>query len=399
MTCTTRRSASSASGASVAASPGGRRVSTCECSTPTSRRCLPTRKRSWAPPAWTCPGCWPSRTSSRSTCRSRKRRNTCISTPQLNQMKQSAILINTSRGPVVDEAALVEALKTHRIAGAGLDVFEREPAVHPGLVALHNVVLAPHIASATTRTRSEMSAIAARNMATAVRGGRPPNAAEPGSSAIAHVYRLLALDLDGTILDAHLQLDPRDVTALERIKARRHHCHRLPPAGRFRARCHGRRSLAWTVRSSATRAPRSGRSTARSCSTTASRTTLAMEVIRYARERNLHVQAYRDDQLIVERDRPEAHRYSEHAGMPIHLVPDLDSAMGPTTPKLVIVADPAVLEKLLPRSARPLEGQAQRGHLDARLPRVHELQQRQGGGAEIPGRSARRAEGADRRGR
>ncbi|HET7465762.1 MAG TPA: D-glycerate dehydrogenase [Candidatus Dormibacteraeota bacterium] len=102
-----------------------------------------------------------------------------ISTPQLNQMKPTAILINTSRGPVVDEAALVEALKNHRIAGAGLDVFEREPAVHPGLIASHNVVLAPHIASATTRTRSEMSAMAARNMATAVRGGKPPNVLNP----------------------------------------------------------------------------------------------------------------------------------------------------------------------------------------------------------------------------
>ena len=75
---------------------------------------------------------------------------------------------------------------------------------------------------------------------------------------------------------------------------------------------------------------------------------VAMEVIRYARERDMHVQAYRDDELIIERDRPEAHRYSEHAGMPIHLVPDLDEAMGPTTAKLVIVADPLVLERLLP---------------------------------------------------
>jgi glyoxylate reductase len=102
-----------------------------------------------------------------------------ISTPQFAQMKPTAILVNTSRGPVVDEAALVDALKNHRIAGAGIDVYEREPAVHPGLVALHNVVLAPHIASATTRTRSEMSAMAARNMATAVRGGRPPNVLNP----------------------------------------------------------------------------------------------------------------------------------------------------------------------------------------------------------------------------
>jgi Cof subfamily protein (haloacid dehalogenase superfamily) len=75
---------------------------------------------------------------------------------------------------------------------------------------------------------------------------------------------------------------------------------------------------------------------------------LAMEVIRFARGRDLHVQAYRHDQLLVERDRPEARQYSQHAGMPLHLVPDLDSAMGPTTPKLVIVAAPATLEALLP---------------------------------------------------
>jgi len=102
-----------------------------------------------------------------------------ISTAQFNAMKRNAILVNTSRGPVVDEAALVEALNGRKLAGAGLDVFEREPAVHPGLLSLPNVVLAPHIASATVRTRSEMSAMAARNMATAVRGGRPPNLLNP----------------------------------------------------------------------------------------------------------------------------------------------------------------------------------------------------------------------------
>jgi glyoxylate reductase len=102
-----------------------------------------------------------------------------LSTPQFEQMKRSAILINTSRGPVIDEAALVQALTAKKILGAGLDVYEREPAVHPGLVSMPNVVLAPHIASATTRTRSEMSAMAARNMATAARGGRPPNLVNP----------------------------------------------------------------------------------------------------------------------------------------------------------------------------------------------------------------------------
>jgi Cof subfamily protein (haloacid dehalogenase superfamily) len=75
---------------------------------------------------------------------------------------------------------------------------------------------------------------------------------------------------------------------------------------------------------------------------------LAMEVVRYARERDLHVQAYRDDELLVERDRPEAHRYAEHAGMDVHVVGDLDRAMGPTTPKLVIVSAPATLEAILP---------------------------------------------------
>ncbi len=75
---------------------------------------------------------------------------------------------------------------------------------------------------------------------------------------------------------------------------------------------------------------------------------LAMEVVRYARERDLHVQAYSDDQLIVERDRPEAHVYARHAGMEIHVVGDLDEAMGPTTPKLVIVTTPEKGEAILP---------------------------------------------------
>jgi len=98
-----------------------------------------------------------------------------IGAKELALMKPTAILVNTSRGPVIDEAALVEALQQRRIFGAGLDVFEREPAVHPGLVAADNAVLAPHIASASTRTRSEMCSVAVRNMITALRGGRPAN--------------------------------------------------------------------------------------------------------------------------------------------------------------------------------------------------------------------------------
>src|SRR5437879_11953609 len=97
-------------------------------------------------------------------------------------MKKTAILSNTSGGPVIDEAALVEALRAKKLAGAGLDVYEREPAVHPGLIPMPNVVLAPHIASATVRTRSEMSAMAARNMATAVRAARRHNQLNPEAS-------------------------------------------------------------------------------------------------------------------------------------------------------------------------------------------------------------------------
>jgi len=83
---------------------------------------------------------------------------------------------------------------------------------------------------------------------------------------------------------------------------------------------------------------------------------IAMEVVRYARERDLHVQAYLEDQLIIERDRPEAHRYAQHAGMELHLVDDLDKAMGPTTPKLVIVSTPEALEALLPDARRRWAG-------------------------------------------
>ena len=83
---------------------------------------------------------------------------------------------------------------------------------------------------------------------------------------------------------------------------------------------------------------------------------LAMEVIRFARERDIHVQAYSNDDLLVERDRPEAHEYADHAGMPIHVVGDLDKAMGTTTPKLVMVAKREVLEQLLPEVRRRWQG-------------------------------------------
>jgi lactate dehydrogenase-like 2-hydroxyacid dehydrogenase len=98
-----------------------------------------------------------------------------ISTEQFKMMKPSAILLNTSRGPVVDEVALVEALKTNQIYGAGIDVFEFEPKLAEGLAEQEHVVLTPHIASATESTRIGMSHAAGRNAIAIIRGETPPN--------------------------------------------------------------------------------------------------------------------------------------------------------------------------------------------------------------------------------
>lgn len=96
-----------------------------------------------------------------------------INADRLKEMNSEAFLINTSRGPVVDEVALVEALKTGQIAGAALDVLENEPALAPGLAELENVVLTPHIASGTIETRSAMAELAAKNII-AVLSGKDP---------------------------------------------------------------------------------------------------------------------------------------------------------------------------------------------------------------------------------
>lgn len=102
-----------------------------------------------------------------------------IGEPQLRMMKKTAILVNTARGPVVDEAALVKALAEGWIAGAGLDVFEREPQVSAELLKQPNLVVAPHIASASVDTRREMSVLAARNVVDALEGRRPATLLNP----------------------------------------------------------------------------------------------------------------------------------------------------------------------------------------------------------------------------
>lgn len=98
-----------------------------------------------------------------------------INAENLKLMKPSAYLVNTSRGPVIDEAALAYALANKVIKGAALDVFEFEPKITPELLSLDNIVLTPHIASATEETRSEMSALAAANIIEALEGRTPPN--------------------------------------------------------------------------------------------------------------------------------------------------------------------------------------------------------------------------------
>jgi len=98
-----------------------------------------------------------------------------INAEKLALMKQTAYLINTSRGPIIDEAALVEVLKEKKIAGAALDVFEKEPELTPGLTELENVVLTPHIASATLGTRDKMAEMAANNIIAILEGDEPLN--------------------------------------------------------------------------------------------------------------------------------------------------------------------------------------------------------------------------------
>ncbi|MBI1783891.1 D-glycerate dehydrogenase [Candidatus Sumerlaeota bacterium] len=102
-----------------------------------------------------------------------------IGSDQLRLMKPTAILVNTSRGAVIDEAALAAALREGRIAAAGLDVYENEPRLTEGLAKLSNVVLAPHLGSATRETREKMGMLAATNLIAALKGENPPNRVRP----------------------------------------------------------------------------------------------------------------------------------------------------------------------------------------------------------------------------
>jgi glyoxylate reductase len=98
---------------------------------------------------------------------------------ELDLLQETAVLVNTSRGPVVDEAALADALQNGRVFAAGFDVYEEEPKVHPKLLDLENAVLAPHIGSATVETRDRMAAMAAENLRAVLRGEEPKTPVEP----------------------------------------------------------------------------------------------------------------------------------------------------------------------------------------------------------------------------
>ena len=161
--------------------------------------------------------------------------------------------------------------------------------------------------------------------------------------------RLVALDLDGTVLSFDLKLDQRDVDAL----------HRAVASGITVVACTGRPfpgALPWVrmlgldqpivcYQGAQVRTPDGATLLDQGVPHD-----LAVEVVRFARERDVHVQAYRDDMLIIERDRPEAHQYANHAGMQIHLVSDLETGIGATTPKLVMVARADEIEALLPEA-------------------------------------------------
>jgi glyoxylate reductase len=98
---------------------------------------------------------------------------------QFRKMKPTAVLVNTSRGPVIDEGALAEALRSGELFAAGLDVFEEEPEVHPGLLELDNAVIIPHLGSATVETRDAMGMLAVENLTAALEGRRPPTLLNP----------------------------------------------------------------------------------------------------------------------------------------------------------------------------------------------------------------------------
>jgi glyoxylate reductase len=102
-----------------------------------------------------------------------------IGATELALMKPSGFVINAARGPILDEEALVQALQAGRLAGAGLDVFENEPKVHPALLSLDNVTMMPHVGSATAETRLRMAMLASENLLAALRGERPPNLVNP----------------------------------------------------------------------------------------------------------------------------------------------------------------------------------------------------------------------------
>ena len=144
---------------------------------------MPRPKSSWKPPTGTAlTRCWPAWTSSRSTARRRPASFHLLSARRLELIQPSAYIVNTARGDIIDEAALIKLINDGRIAGAGLDVFEHEPAVSPKLLKLAEkgkVVILPHMGSATMEGRIDMGEKVIINIRTFFDGHKPPDRVLP----------------------------------------------------------------------------------------------------------------------------------------------------------------------------------------------------------------------------
>ena len=229
-------SASSAWAPSAGRSPGGRAASGWRCSTPTATANPEAAQgRDRRPAGRRSTSCWPPSdvVSLHAPLNAESRH--LIDADALARMKPTAILVNTARGPLVDEAALVEALRDGTIAAAGLDVFEREPPLAPGLAELDNVVLLPHIGSATTAARAAMVELCCDNIVAVLSGRAPLTRSQPRRPPPAlteapggdHRTVARARPRAGAVLSTRCQPLSSAMTTAERLHSREW---RRPPA-------------------------------------------------------------------------------------------------------------------------------------------------------------------------
>ena len=177
-------------GSAVARRARGFGLSTTTTGAGCPRRWRPSSRRPTGKASIRCSPAW---TSSASTARTRRRPSICSPARRLALLRPTAIIVNTSRGEVIDEAALTRMLRNGQLAGAGLDVFEHEPAINPKLRELDNVVLLPHMGSATIEGRIDMGEKVVINIKTFVDGHRPRTGSCRGSCKPSGLLRLVRL--------------------------------------------------------------------------------------------------------------------------------------------------------------------------------------------------------------